>query len=137
MTFFSGAYGLPKLKATAGYCLRDEFEEDFVFEYPRSWVARRNSQREGVVVSNFDVSGHSLLLSSKHTLGSSLCLGSVSPLRRAFLFLRKNPDASCGLKLKSSVSSPFLLLTALAHQCQTRPLWKSCRPWPGASRNML
>lgn len=47
------AYGLPTLKASQGFILFDEFENDFSFEYPRSWVIRPNSMRSGIYVSDF------------------------------------------------------------------------------------
>jgi hypothetical protein len=31
----------------------DDFSDDWTFEYPRGWVARRNSLRKGVVISDF------------------------------------------------------------------------------------
>lgn len=46
-------YGLPTLKPSQGFKAYDEFEDDYVFEYPRSWVARRNSLREGVYIADF------------------------------------------------------------------------------------
>ncbi|GBF89284.1 photosystem II oxygen evolving complex [Raphidocelis subcapitata] len=48
-----GAYGLPTLKASAGYKVWDDFSDEWSFEYPRGWVARRNSLRRGVVISDF------------------------------------------------------------------------------------
>ena len=51
----TGAYGLPKLPGGSAFRLYDDFSEDFLFEYPRSWVGRSNSQREGVYVSDFNV----------------------------------------------------------------------------------
>ncbi|KAI3425827.1 hypothetical protein D9Q98_007802 [Chlorella vulgaris] len=49
-----GAYGLPQLKAAAGYRLFDDPEEPYSFEYPRSWVRRNNSLRSGFVISDFN-----------------------------------------------------------------------------------
>lgn len=34
------AYGLPLLKASNGFKLFDDFDNDYFFEYPRSWVGR-------------------------------------------------------------------------------------------------
>jgi hypothetical protein len=51
----SGAYGLPQLKASRGFKLYDEFEADYIFEYPTSWVSRPNSQRAGIYISDFNV----------------------------------------------------------------------------------
>lgn len=45
--------GLPTLKASSGFRLYDEFEDEFYFEYPKSWVARPNSMRRGVYISDF------------------------------------------------------------------------------------
>ena len=50
-----GAYGLPKLPGGSSFRLYDDFDEEYVFEYPRSWVGRSNSQRAGVYVSDFNV----------------------------------------------------------------------------------
>lgn len=50
------AYGLPTMKAAQGFRLFDEFENDYTFEYPRSWVGRPNSMRKGVYLSNFQAS---------------------------------------------------------------------------------
>lgn len=50
-----GAYGLPKLPLGSSFRLYDDFDEEYVFEYPRSWVGRSNSQRAGVYVSDFNV----------------------------------------------------------------------------------
>lgn len=50
----AGAYGLPQLKAAAGYRLFDDPEEPYSFEYPRSWVRRNNSLRSGFVISDFN-----------------------------------------------------------------------------------
>ncbi|KAI8475652.1 MAG: hypothetical protein J3K34DRAFT_404001 [Monoraphidium minutum] len=47
------AYGLPTLKASPGYKLWDEFADEYTFEYPRAWVARPNSLRKGVYISDF------------------------------------------------------------------------------------
>uniref|UniRef100_A0A061RNJ1 PsbP C-terminal domain-containing protein n=1 Tax=Tetraselmis sp. GSL018 TaxID=582737 RepID=A0A061RNJ1_9CHLO len=47
-------YGLPTLRQGNDLTYYDEFEDDFVFEYPRSWVVRPNSQRAGVYVSDFN-----------------------------------------------------------------------------------
>jgi len=49
----------------AGFKLYDEFEDDFVFEYPRSWVARPNSLRKGVYIADFQVS--TILMHREHT----------------------------------------------------------------------
>ncbi len=51
----TGAYGLPKLPGGSAFRLYNELSEDFLFEYPRSWVGRSNSQREGVYVADFNV----------------------------------------------------------------------------------
>lgn len=64
-----GAYGLPSIGGGGGggkgrkgrggggrdadFRPYDELEDDYFFEYPRSWVARPNTLRPGVVVSNF------------------------------------------------------------------------------------
>ncbi|WIA15677.1 hypothetical protein OEZ85_002303 [Tetradesmus obliquus] len=47
------AYGLPTLKASAGFRVYDDFADEFYFEYPKAWVSRRNSMRKGVVISDF------------------------------------------------------------------------------------
>ncbi len=51
----AGAYGLPKLPSSTGYKLYDDFDEEYVFEYPRSWVARSNHQRKGIYFADFNV----------------------------------------------------------------------------------
>ena len=51
----TGAYGLPQLKGAGGLKLYDDFDQEYVFEYPRSWVGRSNSLRQGVYVSDFNV----------------------------------------------------------------------------------
>ncbi|GIL87215.1 hypothetical protein Vretimale_14315 [Volvox reticuliferus] len=47
-------YGLPKLPGSAGFKLLDDFELDFTLEYPRAWVVRPNSLRQGVYISDFN-----------------------------------------------------------------------------------
>lgn len=49
-----GAYGLPQMKASKGFKLYDEFEAEYTFEYPTSWVSRPNSQRAGIYISDFN-----------------------------------------------------------------------------------
>ncbi|EIE20677.1 hypothetical protein COCSUDRAFT_57245 [Coccomyxa subellipsoidea C-169] len=49
-----GAYGLPQLRGSGEFKLYDDFDQEFVFEYPRSWVGRSNSLRQGVYVSDFN-----------------------------------------------------------------------------------
>lgn len=51
----AGAYGLPQLKATPGFKYYDDPEEPFIFVYPKAWVRRRNMQREGLIISDFQV----------------------------------------------------------------------------------
>ena len=46
----------------SSFRLYDDFDEEYVFEFPRSWVGRSNSQRAGVYVSDFNV--RALLLAS-------------------------------------------------------------------------
>ncbi|KAI7844586.1 hypothetical protein COHA_001826 [Chlorella ohadii] len=48
-----GAYGLPQLKPTKGFRVYDDPEEPFTFVYPASWVRRRNSNREGLAISDY------------------------------------------------------------------------------------
>jgi hypothetical protein len=50
-----GAYGLPMLKASSSFRNYDEFDDDFTFEYPRSWVSKPNSLRGGVYISDYQV----------------------------------------------------------------------------------
>ncbi|KAG2445160.1 hypothetical protein HYH02_008628 [Chlamydomonas schloesseri] len=47
-------YGLPKLPNSTGYKLLDDFELEFTLEYPRAWVVRPNSLRQGVYISDFN-----------------------------------------------------------------------------------
>lgn len=49
------AYGLPTLKAAAGFKLYDDFDAGYAFEYPKSWVIRPNSLRQGLYISDFQV----------------------------------------------------------------------------------
>ena len=48
------AYGLPQFKAGKGFSTYDDFDNEYLFAYPRSWVARSNTQRPGIVVSDFN-----------------------------------------------------------------------------------
>ena len=50
------AYGLPTLKASAGFKIYDDFDAGYAFEYPKSWVIRRNILRQGIYISDFQVS---------------------------------------------------------------------------------
>ncbi|KAK9838227.1 hypothetical protein WJX84_004399, partial [Apatococcus fuscideae] len=56
-----GAYGLPKLKGSAGYRMYDDLDNEWVFEFPRSWVARSNHQRQGVYISDFNTADKATL----------------------------------------------------------------------------
>ncbi|KXZ52290.1 hypothetical protein GPECTOR_10g922 [Gonium pectorale] len=47
-------YGLPKLPGSSGFKLLDDFELEFTLEYPRSWVVRPNTLRQGVYISDFN-----------------------------------------------------------------------------------
>jgi len=49
-----GAYGLPKIDATKGFRQYDDFDEEYTFMYPSSWVKRKNTLRRGVYIANFD-----------------------------------------------------------------------------------
>jgi hypothetical protein len=49
-----GAYGLPQLQAASGYKFYDEFDNDYTFEYPKSYVGRKNSLRSGLYLSDFN-----------------------------------------------------------------------------------
>lgn len=49
-----GAYGLPKMAPSSGFKTFDDVEEGLYFEYPKSWVKKRNHLRPGVYISNFD-----------------------------------------------------------------------------------
>lgn len=79
--FTAGAYGLPQLRGSGDFKLYDDFDEEFVFEYPRSWVGRRNSLRQGVYVSDFNVR----LLSHSH--GSAFLCKSQKQLVHFMLLL--------------------------------------------------
>ncbi|CAG9464221.1 unnamed protein product [Pedinophyceae sp. YPF-701] len=48
-----GAYGLPGIKSAKGLKAFDDFEEEYTFSYPRAWVARPNTLRGGITMSNF------------------------------------------------------------------------------------
>lgn len=48
-----GAYGLPQLKATKGYMLYDDLDQPWLFEYPVSWVTRRNRMRPGLYIADY------------------------------------------------------------------------------------
>eukprot|EP00193_Tetraselmis_chui_P008207 CAMPEP_0177765600 /NCGR_PEP_ID=MMETSP0491_2-20121128/8078_1 /TAXON_ID=63592 /ORGANISM="Tetraselmis chuii, Strain PLY429" /LENGTH=241 /DNA_ID=CAMNT_0019281959 /DNA_START=141 /DNA_END=866 /DNA_ORIENTATION=+ len=47
-------YGLPTFSQGSDFTLYDEFEDDFTFEFPKKWVSRPNSLREGVYISDFN-----------------------------------------------------------------------------------
>ncbi|GFR42267.1 hypothetical protein Agub_g3164 [Astrephomene gubernaculifera] len=49
-----GGYGLPRLPIASGFKTLDDFELDLTFEYPRSWVVRRNTLRPGLYISDFN-----------------------------------------------------------------------------------
>ena len=49
----AGAYGLPLLRTSPGYKLYDDTDAGFCFEHPRGWVTRRNTQRAGVYIADF------------------------------------------------------------------------------------
>jgi len=54
-------YGLPQLRQGNDFTLYDEFEDDFTFEYPKRWVSRPNSLREGVYISDFNTADKVIL----------------------------------------------------------------------------
>ena len=41
---------------STGFKLYDDFDEEYIFEYPRGWVARSNHQRKGIYFADFNVS---------------------------------------------------------------------------------
>lgn len=47
---------MPQLKGTPGFRVLDDPEKDYVLEYPKSWVGRANRQRQGLSVSDYNVS---------------------------------------------------------------------------------
>jgi len=49
-----GAYGLPQMAAAKGLRPFDDFDLEYAFSYPKSWVRRRNSLREGIYISDFN-----------------------------------------------------------------------------------
>ncbi len=49
----TGAYGLPLLRTSPGYKLYDDTEAGFCFEHPRGWIKRKNTQRQGVYIADF------------------------------------------------------------------------------------
>ncbi|GAX77646.1 hypothetical protein CEUSTIGMA_g5089.t1 [Chlamydomonas eustigma] len=51
-----GAYFLPRLPNSKGFKLLDDFENDFILEYPKSWVGRGNSARKGLTISDYNTS---------------------------------------------------------------------------------
>lgn len=55
-TLSAGAYGLPQLPGSGGFKLYDDFDQEYMFGFPRSWVGRSNSLRQCVYVSEFNVS---------------------------------------------------------------------------------
>lgn len=48
-----GAYGLPEFKQNTTFRDYDDFDNEYVFSYPRQWVSRPNTLRPGVYLSNF------------------------------------------------------------------------------------
>lgn len=51
------------MQGSSGMKLYDDFDQEFIFEYPRSWVGRSNSLRQGVYVSDFNVRFRAQLMS--------------------------------------------------------------------------
>lgn len=50
-----GAYGLPAIiPAAKGFTLYDDFDNEYVFEYPKSWVQRKNTLRPGIYIADFN-----------------------------------------------------------------------------------
>ena len=49
-----GAYGLPKITAAKGFREFDDFDEEYTFHYPSSWVRRKNTLRSGVYKGDQD-----------------------------------------------------------------------------------
>ncbi|KAK9822672.1 hypothetical protein WJX81_007150 [Elliptochloris bilobata] len=56
-----GAYGLPLLKATPGFRVHEDADFSYRFEHPRSWVVRKNTQRAGVYISDFQTADKAVL----------------------------------------------------------------------------
>jgi hypothetical protein len=48
-----GAYGLPKIAAAKGFRQYDDFDEEYTFIYPSSFVKRKNTLRSGVYIADF------------------------------------------------------------------------------------
>lgn len=48
-----GAYGLPKITGAKGFREFDDFDEEYTFQYPSSWVRRKNTLRSGVYIADF------------------------------------------------------------------------------------
>eukprot|EP00892_Ulva_mutabilis_P005084 jgi/Ulvmu1/2948/UM149_0031.1 len=46
-------YGLPTVGNAKGFTPYDNFSSNYEFLYPKSWVARQNSQRPGVYIADF------------------------------------------------------------------------------------
>ncbi|KAK9816416.1 hypothetical protein WJX72_000023 [[Myrmecia] bisecta] len=56
-----GAYGLPQLKGSKEFKLFNDLDNEYVFEYPRAWVARSNRQRDGIYISDFNTADKAAL----------------------------------------------------------------------------
>lgn len=76
-----GAYGLPQLKATPGFRVFDDPEEPFTFDYPASWVRRKNTLRQGIIISDFNTADKmSLEVFPQPPAGASLAEAAVLKL---------------------------------------------------------
>lgn len=75
----------PRNVAGNDFTLYDEFEDDFTFEYPKRWVSRPNSLREGVYISDFNTADKVILdvVPPSDDLISAAVAKVVAPLRCA------------------------------------------------------
>jgi len=73
-----GAYGLPSIASAKGFRPYDDFEEDYIFEFPKAWVARPNSTRPGITVSNFKTGDHASVEIVDLNAGDGTTSGSLS-----------------------------------------------------------
>ena len=48
---------MPTVKASTSLKQYDEFGDEYTFLYPAAWVARPNSLRSGIIISDFQVGG--------------------------------------------------------------------------------
>ncbi|MEW5296967.1 MAG: hypothetical protein WDW36_000209 [Sanguina aurantia] len=96
-----GAYGIPNLiSAATGYKLYDEFTNDYSFEYPRAWVARENSARQGIIASDFQTADKAQVEVFPLQAGDDIVLATI---RRAVVPVDGQEDDKLNMPSPSSI----------------------------------